>query len=89
MDKKDIFFEVNATIKKLDRVDNESHTPAIAVEKTIEMSELVHAEGGDVITALTKICNKIWQTGEWPTPWTQSLVITLPKKGNLQQCQNY
>ena len=21
-------------------------------------------------------------------PWTQSLVITLPKKGNLQQCQN-
>ena len=23
------------------------------------------------------------------TPCTQSLVITLPKKGNLQQCQNY
>ena len=22
-------------------------------------------------------------------PWTQSLVIILPKKGNLQQCQNY
>ena len=22
-------------------------------------------------------------------PWTQSLVITLPKKGNLQWCQNY
>ena len=43
----------------------------------------------DVITALTTICNKIWQTGEWPTPWTQSLVVTLPKKGNLQQCQNY
>ena len=38
---------------------------------------------------LTSICNKIWQTGEWPTPWTQSLIITLPKKGNLQQCQNY
>ena len=37
----------------------------------------------------TTICNKLWQTGEWLTPWTQSLVITLPKKGNLQQCQNY
>ena len=34
-------------------------------------------------------CIKVWQTGEWPTPWTQSLVIILPKKGNLQQCQNY
>ena len=36
-----------------------------------------------------KICNKIWQAGEWPIPWTQSLIITLPKKGNLQQCKNY
>ena len=35
------------------------------------------------------ICNKIWQTGEWPTPWTQPLVITLPKKGNLHLRQNY
>ena len=38
---------------------------------------------------LTAICNKIWKTGEWPTTWTQSLVITLPNKGNLQLCQNY
>ena len=52
-------------------------------------AELVQAGGEDVITTLTTICNKIWQTGEWPTPWTQSLVITLSKKGNLQQCQNY
>ena len=52
-------------------------------------AELFQAGGEDVITALTTICNKIWQTGEWATPWTQSLAITLPKKGNLQQCQNY
>ena len=38
---------------------------------------------------LTIICNKIWQTGEWPTPLMQSLIIVLPKKGNLQLCQNY
>ena len=44
-------------------------------------AELGQAGGEDVITALTTLCNKIWQTGEWPTPWTQSLVITLPKKG--------
>ena len=52
-------------------------------------AELVRAGGEDVITALMTICNKIWQTGEWPTLWTQSIVITLPKKGNLQQCKNY
>ena len=51
-------------------------------------AELVQAGGDNVITALTTICNKIWQTGEWPIPGTQPLVITLPKKGNLQQCNN-
>ena len=52
-------------------------------------AELIQEGGDDMISALLTICNKIWQTGEWPTPWTQSLIITLPKKGNLQQCQNY
>ena len=42
-----------------------------------------------MIGAFLNICNKIWQTGEWPTSWTQSLVTTLPKKGNPQQRQNY
>ena len=52
-------------------------------------AELLQAGGETLIDVLLNICNKIWQTGEWPTPWTQSLVITLPKKGNLLQCQNY
>ena len=43
-------------------------------------AELVKAGGEDVITTLLTICDKIWQTGEWPTPWTQSVVTTLPKK---------
>ena len=51
--------------------------------------ELVQAGGEAMISALFTICNKVWQTGEWPTTWTQSLIITLPKKGNLQLCQNY
>ena len=59
------------------------------LESTNIPAELVQADGKDVITALTTICNKIWQTGEWPTPLTQSWVITLPKKGNLLKCQNY
>ena len=29
------------------------------------------------------------RTGDWPTPKTQSLIITIPEKGNLQLCQNY
>ena len=52
-------------------------------------SELVQAGGETMTDMLHIICNKIWQTGEWPTPWTQSLIIILPKKSNLQLCQKY
>ena len=52
-------------------------------------AELVQA-GGEATTDIpTSICNKIWKTEDWPTTWTQFLVITLPKKGNLHLCQNY
>ena len=52
-------------------------------------AEMIQAGGEDMISVLPSICNRIWQTGEWPTQWTQSLVITLPKKGHLQLCHNY
>ena len=52
-------------------------------------AELIKNGGEAMISALTIICNKIWKTGEWPTPWTKSMIITLPKKGNLQICNNY
>ena len=32
--------------------------------------ELVQAGGETMIDVLTEICNRIWRTGEWPTPWT-------------------
>ena len=72
--------EVEAAVKSLNK------------GKSAEMdnisSELFQAGGEAMIDILLIICDKTWQTGECPTPLTQSL-ITLPKKGNLQQCQNY
>ena len=53
------------------------------------IQELVQAGGETMIDVLTEICNRILRTGEWPTPWTQPLIIILPKKGIIQLCQNY
>ena len=50
-------------------------------------AELVQAGGEDVIIALTTIRNNIWQTGESPTPWTQSLSITFPRKANCSSAR--
>ena len=73
--------EVEAAIKKLKTgkspgVDN---IPA----------ELIKSGGTETATALTALCQRIWEEKTWPTEWTKSLVIPLPKKGNLRQCQNY
>ena len=52
-------------------------------------AELIRHGGEGVIEAMTALCQKIWLEKKWPKEWTQSLVIPLPKKGNLKQCQNY
>ena len=71
----------------------EAAVKALKMEKSAGVdnipAELVQAGGEAMIDILTAICNKMLKTGEWPTTWTQSLVITLTKKGNLQLCQNY
>ena len=40
-----------------------------------------------MIDVLTEICNRIWRTKEWPTPWTQSLLITLPKRATYSSAR--
>ena len=73
--------EVEAAVKSL--------KPGKSAGVDNSRAELLQAGGETIIDALLNICNKIWQTVDWPASWTQSLVINLPKKGNLQQCQNY
>ena len=51
--------------------------------------ELIQAGGDAMVTTLWHICNKVWKTKKWPKSWTQSLVLSLPKKGDLQVCSNY
>ena len=62
---------------------------AAGVDNIHVPAELVQAGGETIIDIMTAICKKIWKTGEWPTTWTQSLVITLPRIDDLQLCQNY
>ena len=50
-------------------------------------AELVQAGGETMIDVLTEICNRIWRTGEWPTLWTQSLIITLPTRATCSSAR--
>ena len=53
------------------------------------LEELSQAGGETMVDVFTQIYNRIWRLTEWPSPWTQSLIITLSIKGNLQRCQYY
>ena len=42
----------------------------------------------NMIDVLTEICHRIWRTGDWHTPWTQSLIITLTKKATCSSVRS-
>ena len=52
-------------------------------------AELIRNGGEMTIEVLHKICNSVWRNKEWPTQWTKSLIVPLPKKGDLKKCNNY
>ena len=52
-------------------------------------AELLKNGGSPLADVVTSMCQKIWETKQWPEEWTRSLIIPLPKKGNLRLCQNY
>ena len=52
-------------------------------------SELIKSSGEAGTEALWTLCNKIWDTGEWPEDWVSSVFVTIHKKGDLTNCDNY
>ena len=45
--------------------------------------------GDIVVDLLHKIWCKAWENGVWPSQWTKSIIVPLPKTGDLQDCSNY
>ena len=49
---------------------------------------MIKAGGEDLHREIHKVCNEIWTTGEIPEQWNKSMLITIPKKGDLAECSN-
>ena len=43
----------------------------------------------DAVKVLHSVCQKIWETHQWPQDWKRSVYIPIPKKGNTKNCSNY
>ena len=41
------------------------------------------------IKVLHSICQKMWKTQRWSQDGKRSVIIPIPKKGNIKECSNY
>src|SRR6218665_1791092 len=41
------------------------------------------------VDRLHDICAALWEEGEWPDDWVDSIFIPIPKKGDTRQCTNH
>ena len=51
--------------------------------------ELLQILKDDAVKVLHSICQEIWKTQQWLQDWKRSVFISIPKKGNAQECSNY
>ena len=51
--------------------------------------ELLQILKDDAVKVLHSICQQIWKTQQWLQDWKRSVFISIPKKGNAQECSNY
>ena len=50
---------------------------------------MIKAGGEKFKKEIHAICQKIWKEGKVPSKWTKSVLVTIPKKGDLMECKNY
>ena len=51
--------------------------------------EMIKAGEETVVQAMKTIIDNIWRPGVWPSDWTQSEIITLPKVPGTQDCSKH
>ena len=42
----------------------------------------------DAVKVWHSICQQIWKIQQWPQAWNRSVFISIPKKGNAEECSN-
>ena len=53
------------------------------------VGEAIQAGGIRLAKEIHKVCEKAWRESRFPEKWTRSILVTMPRKGDLMQCDNY
>ncbi|KAI8499222.1 hypothetical protein Bbelb_229860 [Branchiostoma belcheri] len=52
-------------------------------------AEMLKAGRESVVKWMCQLCNNAWNRGEVPEDWRNGVVVCIPKKGNLAECDNW
>jgi len=52
-------------------------------------AEMLQAGGEPLARQIHMLCNKSWHEGTIPEEWGRSILVPIPKKGDLSNCSNY
>jgi hypothetical protein len=52
-------------------------------------AELIQAGGEILLSAIHKLVNSVWNKGELPDEWKESIIVPVNKKGDKIDCNNY
>ena len=52
-------------------------------------AEMLQAGGEPLSRQIHILCNKAWHEGTIPEEWGKSILVPIPKKGDLSNCSNY
>ena len=50
---------------------------------------MIQASREQLVRQIYRLCNKVWSESAIPEEWRKSILVPIPKKGNLSQCANY
>ncbi len=72
---------IEAAIKRL-KADKATGTDEIP-------GELLQQGGECIVNQYHRICNDIWRRESIPEEWSKSIILTLPKEGDITRCENH
>ena len=52
-------------------------------------AELIKSGGDAMVKFMTVLCNEIVGTGKWPTEWSRSVFVPLPKVTGTKRCEEH
>ena len=52
-------------------------------------AEMLQVGGESLARQIHMLCNKSWKEGTIPDEWGKSILVPIPKKGDLSNCSNY